>query len=153
MLCVWMVVVCWHIVTAAGPRHGGSRGQRGRGLGLVARSVAPAFRRRGLVRRAGAHLSRRLVTAAAAAVLLVHVGMSVGPRRLWISRVTRWQGVKREGREIVALWAVRGHGGPPAPVLRLSVPLPLQLRLPVPLPVEGHLSASSQPRFPLPVEL
>lgn len=148
-----MVMLCLPVAMAAGPRHGGRRGQRGRGLGLVARGVAPAFRRRGLVRRAGANLAGRLVTAAAAAVLQVHVGMSVGPRRLWISRVTRRQGVKREGREIVTLWAVGGYGGPPVPIFSLSVPLPLQLDLPVSLPLEGQLSASSQPGIPLPVQL
>lgn len=147
-----MVVLRWPVAVVAGPCHGGSRGQRGSGLRLVARGVAPAFRRRRLVRRAGAHLAGRLVTAAAAAVLQVQVGMSVGPRGLWVSRVARWQGVKREGREIVTLWAVGGYGGPPVPVFRLSVPLPLQLSLPVPLPVEGQLSASSQSRIPLPVE-
>lgn len=94
-----------------------------------------------------------MVSAATAAVLQVQVGVSVGPRRFWISRVTRWQGVKREGWEIVTLRTIGGYGGPPVPIFGLSVPLPQKLRLPVPLPVEGQLSASSQPRIPLPVEL
>lgn len=146
-------MLCWPVALAAGPCHGGSWGQRGRGLRLVARGVAPAFGRRGLVRRAGAHLTRRLVTAAAAAILQVQVGMSMGPRCLWISRVTRRQGVKREGWKIVTLWAIGGYGGPTMPIFSLSVPLPLQFSLPVSLPVERQLSASSQPRIPLPVEL
>lgn len=147
------VVLCWPVAMAARPRHGGGWRQWGRGLGLVARGVAPAFRWGRLVRRAGAHLAGRLVPTAAAAVLHVQVGMSVGPRRLWMGWVACWQGVERESLEIVTRWPVGGYSGPSVPVFGLSVPLPLQLSLSVSLPVQRQLPAPLQPRIPLPVEL
>lgn len=89
MLRVVLVLVLQVTAVVAGPWHGrgGGRWQRGRGLGLVAGGVASAFGRRWLIRRVGARLPRRLVAAAAAAVLAVQVGVAMGAGPFRVGRV------------------------------------------------------------------